>query len=84
MIVFIQINTTKKAYHHRHMPLSTLLQQILLQTDPINCFREKKKEAKTQCAGILPFSKCHVLNKLRVAIQPIDRFRHVFLHNYNS
>lgn len=82
MIISIQINATKKAYHYRHMPLSNLLQQILLQTDPTNCFGVKKiKKAKTQCAGILPLSKCHVLKKLRVAI---DRFRCGFLHNYNS
>lgn len=51
---------------------------------PKKLLQGEKEKAKTQCAGILLLSKCHVLNKLRVAIQPIDRFRCGFLHNYNS
>lgn len=53
------------------------------QTQQIASAGKKKKKQKTQCAGILPLSKCHVLNKLKVAIQPIDRFRCGFLHTYN-
>lgn len=32
--------------------------------------KKKKKKAKMQYAGILPLSKCYVLNKLSIAIQP--------------
>lgn len=67
IIIAIRINTTKKAYH---MPLHCPASANPFANRP-NKFPsgKKKKKAKTQCTGILPLSKCHVLNKLSRAIQ---------------